>query len=75
MRLEYDPDGRAAYIRLRDAPVVETAEVAPDVLMDLAADGQPVGFEFLDPATAFGGTPRGVEFILLGERMASARQS
>lgn len=67
MRLEYDPDSGAAYIRLRERPVSSTEEIAPGVLMDLAEDGRPTGFELLDAASLLGGPPRGVEFVLLGE--------
>jgi uncharacterized protein YuzE len=48
MRLEYDHDVDAAYLRLRGAAVASTEEIAPGVLMDLADDGRPVGFEVLD---------------------------
>ena len=47
MKLEYDPEVDAAYLRLRHAAVTSTEEIAPGVLMDLAADGRPVGFELL----------------------------
>ncbi len=67
MRLEYDPEVGAAYIRLRDARVADTEEVAPGVLMDLADDGRPTGFDLLDAASLLGGPPQGVEFVLLGE--------
>ena len=67
MRLEHDPESGAAYIRLRDARVAETEEIAPGVLMDLADDGRPTGFELLDAASLLGGPPHGVEFVLLGE--------
>lgn len=75
MRLEYDPESRAAYIRLRNGQVVATEEIAPDVMMDLAEDGRPVGFEFLDPETALGGILRGVEFILVAEQLAEASEA
>lgn len=42
MRLEYDAEADAAYLRLRTATVASTEEIAPGVLMDLAADGRPV---------------------------------
>ncbi len=48
MSLEYSPGLDTAYIRLRHSPVKRTKEIAPGVLMDLAADGRPVGFELLD---------------------------
>lgn len=67
MRVEYDPEVGAAYIRLRDAPVAETEEIAPGVMMDLADDGRPTGFELLAAASLLGGPPHGVEFVLIGE--------
>ena len=70
MRLEYDPDSGAAYIRLARRPVVKTKEIAPGVLMDLADDGSPVGFEVLDAAAVLDGPPRGVEFVLLSEALS-----
>ncbi|MBI4491352.1 MAG: DUF2283 domain-containing protein [Chloroflexi bacterium] len=70
MRLEYDPDSGAAYIRLREQPVARTEEIAPGVLVDFADDGRPVGFELLDAASILGGPPRGVEFVLLGDPLA-----
>lgn len=72
MRLEYDPDSGAAYIRLRQGSVARTDEIAPGVLVDFADDGRPVGIELLDAASILGGPPRGVEFVLLGERLARA---
>lgn len=48
MELKYDPQSGAAYLRLRNRPIVETEEIAPGVLMDLAEDGLPVGFDLLD---------------------------
>ena len=50
MKVTYDPDSGAAYIRLRNRTIVETEEIAPGVLMDLAEDGRPVGFDILDAA-------------------------
>jgi uncharacterized protein YuzE len=62
VRLEYDPDANAADLRLRHAVVTGTREVAPGVLLDLAADGRPVGFELLDASEILDGRPDGVTF-------------
>ncbi len=71
MRLEYDPEADAAYVRLRSAAVASTEEIAPGVLMDLAADGRPVGFELLDASEVLDGQPQGVEFELLSRALAN----
>ena len=45
----------AAYISLRSngkRAVARTEEVSPDMLVDYAADGSPLGLEILSPATA-----------------------
>jgi uncharacterized protein YuzE len=62
MRLEYDPEVDAAYLRLRGAAVASTEEIAPGVHMDVAADGRPVGFEILDASEVLDGPPQGVTF-------------
>lgn len=66
MRLEYDRDSGAAYIRLRQCPVMATEEVAPGVFVDLAEDGRPVGFELLDAADVLDGIPDRVDILVLG---------
>lgn len=66
--VEYMPTpngvGRA-YVRFREAAIASTVEVADDVFMDFAADGQPVGIELLRPHVVFDGPPRGVSFELV----------
>lgn len=57
MELKYDPRSGAAYLRLRNRPVVETEEIAPGVLMDIADDGLPVGFDLLDAAAMIDDIP------------------
>ncbi len=46
-RLSYDERGEAFAIVLRDVPSVETIELADGVLLDVGADGSPVGLEFV----------------------------
>jgi uncharacterized protein YuzE len=50
VKVKYDPDSGAVYIRLRDRPIVETEEITPGLLMDIAEDGLPVGFDVLNAA-------------------------
>lgn len=46
--LTVDFEANAAYLHVSDAPVVETCEVAPGVLVDLDEFGCAVGIEVLD---------------------------
>ena len=61
MRIGYDSDVDALYIRLVDEPVeVTTRHVSEDVAIDYAPDGAVVGIEVLDASKHVfrgGGTP------------------
>lgn len=46
--VEYDQDEGAVYVRLSDAEISWTKSVDDSRLVDYAADGSVVGFEFLD---------------------------
>lgn len=47
MRLEYDPEADALYLRLKKGRVSETVEIAENVFIDLDAGGEPLGIEIL----------------------------
>lgn len=47
-QFRHDADVNALYIRFAEAPVAQTVEVEELVYMDLDADGQPLGIEFVD---------------------------
>lgn len=47
-KIMYRPEDNAAYIRLSEAKVQESEEVAPDVVFDYDAEGHIVGIELLD---------------------------
>jgi uncharacterized protein YuzE len=47
--ISYDPDARAAYIKVRAGRVAKTKERATGLNVDLGADGQLLGFEVIDP--------------------------
>lgn len=55
MKMSYDPKADALYIRLRDAKIEESDEIAEGLIVDYDASGKPVGIEFLDAAKLFGG--------------------
>ncbi len=47
MKLSYDPEVDALYLSLSAAPVVESEEARPGVVLDLDAQGEVVGIEIL----------------------------
>ncbi|MCS7266205.1 MAG: DUF2283 domain-containing protein [Armatimonadetes bacterium] len=47
MRLEYDPQADAIYLRLKKGRVHETIEISDGVLVDLDEKGDPLGIEVL----------------------------
>ena len=48
MRIKFDADADALYIRLHDAEIVESKEVSPGVIVDFDGQDRVVGFEVLD---------------------------
>jgi len=46
--IKYSSEDNAAYIRLSQDKVLDSAEVAPDVVFDYDAEGRIVGIELLD---------------------------
>jgi len=46
--IKYHPEDKAAYIRLSDAKILESAEVTAHVVFDYDADDRIVGIELLD---------------------------
>ena len=48
MRLKVDKESDALYFRLDEAPVVESEEVEPGVILDFNAEGKVVGVEILN---------------------------
>lgn len=48
MKVSFDRETDALYVRFSDDPVSETAEVRPGVMFDYGADGRIVGMEILD---------------------------
>jgi uncharacterized protein YuzE len=46
--IKYRPEDNAAYIRLSQEKIIESAEVSPDIIFDYDAEGRIVGIEVLD---------------------------
>lgn len=47
MRLHYDEESDALYLRLDDSPIEGSDEVQPGIILDFNAAGQVVGIEVL----------------------------
>lgn len=47
MRVRFDEQADALYLRLDDSPVAESEEVRPGVILDLDEHGEIVGIEIL----------------------------
>ena len=47
MKLHFDPEADALYLRLDDSAIVESEEVQPGIILDFNADNQVVGIEIL----------------------------
>lgn len=45
MKLHYYPETDSLYIDLRDAPAADSREVSDGVVLDLDAEGNPVGID------------------------------
>jgi uncharacterized protein YuzE len=47
MRLDYDFDADALYVRLRDGEIARTEEIDDETFVDLASDGSLLGIEII----------------------------
>jgi uncharacterized protein YuzE len=45
VKLHYYPETDSLYVEFQERPSVDTREVAPDVRLDLDAEGRPVGLD------------------------------
>ena len=53
MKVRYDPEGDAMYIRLIDGPVHDTDEVEEGIIVDYDSEGNAMSVEILDAAKRF----------------------
>ena len=66
MKIEYDQQADAMYIRLRVGDVAESEEVRPGVVLDFDAQGQVLGIEMLDVSKRTD-NPRELAMELIGD--------
>lgn len=64
MKVTYDPSVDALRIRLSDAPVEESDEDKPGIILDYDAEGRIVAIEILD-ASKHAASPRSLEYSIL----------
>jgi uncharacterized protein YuzE len=55
MKVNFDKESNALYIRFSDEKIEDTAEVRPGVMMDYDAKGRIVGLEILNASEALSG--------------------
>jgi len=48
MKIEYDPEVDALYVRLTDSKIVESEQVQPGIVLDFDAAGKVVAVEVLN---------------------------
>lgn len=65
MKIRYDPETDSLRILLRDAPVEDSDEVNPGLILDYDASGTPVAVEILNASRVFGKRPVSVEVELV----------
>ena len=66
MKIEYDRQADAMYIRLKAGVVAESEEVRPGVVLDFDAEGKVLGIEILDVSLRTD-NPRELAMELVGE--------
>ena len=64
MRIRYDPKLDALYIRFKEGTIEDSDEVAEGVILDVDADGGPMGLEILDASRILGGKKVNVELSI-----------
>ena len=65
MKITYDPEVDVLRILFRDAPIEESDEDKPGVILDYDKDGNIVGLEILKASTRVE-NPRSVEYAVAG---------
>jgi uncharacterized protein YuzE len=65
MKVTYDPEVDVLRILFRDAPIEESDENKPGVILDYDKDGNVVGLEVLNASQRVE-NPRGVDYAVTG---------
>ncbi len=65
MKVTYDPEVDVLRILLSNAPIEESDEDKPDVILDYDKDGNVVGMEILDASKRME-NPKSVEYVVSG---------
>lgn len=55
MKITYDSEADALYIRFRDGKIEESDEVSEGFIVDYDLDGKPIALEILDASEILGG--------------------
>lgn len=69
MKVTYDASVDVLRILFSDAPIAESDEDKPGIILDYAADGSVVGMEILD-ASKHVSNPSAVEYMVIGVKSA-----
>ncbi|HEY8767691.1 MAG TPA: DUF2283 domain-containing protein [Dehalococcoidia bacterium] len=64
MRIRYDQEVDALYIRLREGKIEESDEIEPGLIADYGEGGKVMGIEILDASEFLGGKEMRVELAL-----------
>lgn len=75
MRLTYDPEADALYLKIGTAEIDRTDEVAPNVMIDLDSSGDLVGIEVLGVSQRPGAEPFKIDFELLVRDGSTVQQA
>ena len=73
MKVTYDPEVDVLRILLSHAPIQESDEDKPGVILDYDKDGNVVGLEILDASTRVE-NPRGMEYVVASEPALAVRE-
>ena len=68
MKVTYDPEVDVLRILLSDAPIEESDEDKPGVILDYDKDGNVVGLEILEASKRIA-NPRSVEYAVTGKAL------
>jgi uncharacterized protein YuzE len=75
MKARYDPDVDILYIRLSDAPIVDSESVEPNLVLDRDAQDNVVGIEVLWASRLAGALPMAITFEVVNAPAAAGSAS